>query len=84
MGFADATHSIPFVIANSMINFLATFPGMYFIERLGRRKLLIYGGIAMTISHLMVCVFTGLSKGSAVFAWCAVASVCKPTAFINH
>ncbi|KAJ3084961.1 hypothetical protein HK102_000449 [Quaeritorhiza haematococci] len=77
MGFGNANSTIGFVIANSFINFIATFPGMYLIERMGRRKLLIVGGFGMGIAHFCVCLFTGLSKngGSNILAWLAVFSV---------
>ncbi|KAJ3075817.1 hypothetical protein HK102_005528 [Quaeritorhiza haematococci] len=77
MGFGNANATVGFVIANSFINFISTFPGMYLIERMGRRKLLIFGGFGMGIAHFGVCLFTGLSKngGSNVLAWLAVFSV---------
>ncbi|KAJ3078641.1 hypothetical protein HK102_004347 [Quaeritorhiza haematococci] len=76
MGFGNANATVGFVIANSFINFISTFPGMYLIERVGRRKLLIWGGFGMGIAHFCVCLFTGLSKGGSVFlAWLAVFSV---------
>ncbi|KAJ3059187.1 hypothetical protein HK102_010109, partial [Quaeritorhiza haematococci] len=76
MGFGNANATIGFVIANSFINFISTFPGMYLIERVGRRKLLVWGGFGMGTSHFCVCLFTGLSKGGSAFlAWLAVFSV---------
>jgi SP family sugar:H+ symporter-like MFS transporter len=44
MGFDKDSAAIPFTLANNVINFLATFPGMYLIETMGRKKLLILGG----------------------------------------
>jgi sugar porter (SP) family MFS transporter len=76
MGFGDTNGSITFVIINSFINFIATFPGMYFIERVGRKKLLIYGGFGMGISHFLVCIFTSLAVNTPIFAWFSVISVC--------
>lgn len=57
MGLDKEAATIPFTIANNFINAVATFPGMYFIERIGRRKLLLMGGIGIGISHCLVCIF---------------------------
>jgi MFS transporter, SP family, sugar:H+ symporter len=76
MGFDPKAAAIPFSIANSFINFLATFPGMYLVERLGRRKLLIIGGFGMAMAHFSTCLWVGLSKnGCPPLAWLAIVSV---------
>ncbi|KAJ3214414.1 hypothetical protein HDU67_001701 [Dinochytrium kinnereticum] len=49
--------SVVFVIINAFINLVSTIPGMWGVERFGRRPLLIWGGVAMMISHLMVFAF---------------------------
>jgi len=61
MGFGAANSSITFVIINALINFLATFPGMWLVENIGRKKMLVYGGIGMSISHFGIALFYGLS-----------------------
>lgn len=75
MGFGSTTTSSIFVIVNSLINVIATFPGIYLIEIMGRKKLLIIGGFGMGISHMLVCLFVGLSKQNSIFSWFAVLSV---------
>lgn len=72
MGFDYATASTKLNIVNAVINVVGTLPGMYLIERIGRRQLLIIGGFGMGISHFMVCLFVGLSKETPSFAWGAV------------
>jgi sugar porter (SP) family MFS transporter len=68
MGLDKDAATIPFTIANNFVNVIATFPGMYFIEVYGRRKLLIAGGIGMGVAHYLVCVFIKL--GEAGFKYC--------------
>jgi sugar porter (SP) family MFS transporter len=77
MGFDKDQAQIPFTIANNFINFVATFPGMYLIERLGRRKLLIFGGFLMGLAHFLVSIFVGqqLATGQQAFAWASIFSV---------
>jgi len=62
MGFPAADSSIAFVLANNAINMLATIPGMWIIERWGRRVLFVWGGLAMGFAHFMVCLFVGLAQ----------------------
>lgn len=72
MGFDYETASTKLNIINAVVNVAGTLPGMYLIERSGRRPLLIYGGFAMGISHFLVCLFTGLSHESSSLSWGAV------------
>ncbi len=44
MGFGEAEASVVFVIVNALINCLATFPGMWLVEKVGRKKSLVGGG----------------------------------------
>nr|KAJ3420055.1 hypothetical protein HK105_006159 [Polyrhizophydium stewartii] len=75
MGIDKKAADIPFTLANNFINFVATFPGMYLIERVGRRKLLIWGGIMMGVAHCLVCLFFGLSQQTSALSWLAIVSV---------
>lgn len=75
MGFHKDIVAIPLTIANDFINFISTFPGMYLVEKLGRRSLLIYGGFGMGLSLYMVCLFTGLAQAGTVSGLFAVVSV---------
>jgi len=73
MGFPAADSSIAFVLADNAINMLATLPGMWLVERTGRRSLLIWGGFVMAFAHYMVCMFVGISDNvDKPAAWGAI------------
>jgi sugar porter (SP) family MFS transporter len=76
MGFPNADTLIAFPLANAFINFIATFPGMWAVERFGRKPLLVWGGLVMGIAHALVFVFLTISNsGARTFAWGAVISI---------
>ncbi|KAI9011523.1 general substrate transporter, partial [Gaertneriomyces semiglobifer] len=76
MGFSKEQATIPFTIANNAINFIGTFPGMYLVERMGRKKLLMGGALVMGVSQFIACLAIGLSEnhGSA-WSWVAIFSL---------
>ena len=48
-----------------IVNFLATIPGMYWVDRYGRRSMLLCGGVGMVISHLLsAIIFSAGCTGS--------------------
>ncbi|KAJ3329245.1 hypothetical protein HDU76_008297, partial [Blyttiomyces sp. JEL0837] len=79
MGFPDAQANIAFIIVNAFINFISTFPGMWGVERFGRRPLMIYGGMVMTLSHVWAFVFTWLTRNPdqpvPAAAWLALVGI---------
>ncbi|KAJ3320365.1 High-affinity glucose transporter rgt2 [Blyttiomyces sp. JEL0837] len=76
MGFANADTLIAFPLANSAVNFLATFPGMWAVEKFGRKPLLVWGGVGMGVSHALVYAFlTGANNGNQSLAWGAIFAV---------
>ncbi|KAJ3020025.1 hypothetical protein HKX48_001440 [Thoreauomyces humboldtii] len=75
MGFSYDDASIPFNIAQNFVNMVGTFPGMYLVERSGRRKLLMWGAIGMGVCQLLACLFSGLIPHGKGFAWLAVFSL---------
>lgn len=77
MGIDPFDAAIPFTLANDSINFLATFPGMFLVDILGRRKLLLIGGFGMGVAHFLICMFVGVSKISGIpsLSWGAIFSV---------
>ncbi|KAJ3217336.1 hypothetical protein HDU67_008138 [Dinochytrium kinnereticum] len=80
MGFKDAGSKfnsvVTFPIANAFINFVATFPGMWAVERFGRKPLLVYGGFLMGLAHALVFAFiTGSNAGNTGLSWGAIIAV---------
>ncbi|KAJ3093975.1 High-affinity glucose transporter rgt2 [Phlyctochytrium planicorne] len=80
MGFKDAKNEfnsiVSFPLANAFINFVATFPGMWAVERFGRKPLLVLGGFGMGIAHVLVYAFiTGSNNGNPSLSWGAVVAI---------
>lgn len=69
MGIDKKAAAIPFPIANNFVNFMAVFPGMFLVECLGRRKLLIYGGIGIALAHVLLLLFVKGSHTIPVLSW---------------
>ncbi|KAM5527657.1 hypothetical protein FOXYSP1_20019 [Fusarium oxysporum f. sp. phaseoli] len=63
--FQNSGISNGFIISmiTSAINVASTLPGMYSIDRWGRRPLLLWGGVGMCVSQLIVAVCGTLSTG---------------------
>jgi len=57
LGFSATMSIIGFPLINSAVNMVATLPGMWLIEKAGRRMLLIIGGFGMGVSLILVCIF---------------------------
>jgi len=64
---------------NNFVNFVSTFPGMWGIERLGRKTLLVIGSLMMMVFHVSTFVFSKLTgdpdKPNVVMQYIAVASI---------
>ncbi|BGP51352.1 hypothetical protein JCM10450v2_007290 [Rhodotorula kratochvilovae] len=56
----DASFEVIASAAQYSLNVIFTFPGMYLIERVGRRPLMLYGAIAMAT---FLCLVGGLQAG---------------------
>jgi len=71
LNFNDADSSVGFVLANNAINVIFTLPGMWLMERGGRRPLLVYGGLTIMTAHILVTIFGRLSvaPGQGNLAW---------------
>src|ERR1700682_1714276 len=46
------------------VNVFCTLPGMYLIEKIGRRKLLLYGAAVQCISHFLVGIIYRATDGT--------------------
>lgn len=66
--FANADMGDPFTITMIMgsVNVLSTIPGLFMVEKWGRRPLLLFGGIGMAVSQFLVAgLGTGLPPSNA-------------------
>ena len=63
--FANSGVKNPFVVSmiTGAVNVASTFPGLYLVEKWGRRSLLLFGAIGMTISQFIVAI-TGTAAGA--------------------
>ena len=67
----------PFVISliTNIVNVVSTFPGLYMVEKWGRRRLLLFGAIGMCICQFIVAI-VGVSTSSTVANKVLIAFVC--------
>lgn len=76
MGFSKDTASTVPTLISAFVNVIATFPALYLVDRLGRRKLLVSGGLLMAISMACVTLFTKLAEANpGVQAYCYLGAV---------
>lgn len=61
-GFSNDFSATFLVIITNFVNVVGTLPGMYFVDKSGRKKLLIIGGFGMFLSQILVCIFSGLAR----------------------
>lgn len=72
--FLNSGISNPFVISmiTSSVNTASTFPGLYAIDKWGRRPLLFWGAVGMCVSQLLVAILgtttTGQRADGSVYA----------------
>jgi len=75
IGFTKFMSTVVLPIINNFVNFISTFPGMWGIEKLGRKTLLIIGSLMMMIFHISTWAFSTQTNNGAVWQYFAVASV---------
>ncbi|OJD28915.1 high affinity glucose transporter rgt2 [Diplodia corticola] len=77
--FQNAGFQNPFVISviTNSVNVVSTFPGLYLVEKMGRRNLLLMGAIGMCVCQYIVAI-TGTVAGTSDLAAqrAAIAFVC--------
>lgn len=63
--FENAGFRDPFIIQviTNSINVASTFPGLYLVEKMGRRNLLLFGAIGMCVSQFVVAI-VGTTAGT--------------------
>jgi len=75
IGFTNFMSTVVLPNVNNLVNFLSTFPGMWGIERLGRKTLLVIGSIMMGVFHLSTWACSTQTSKGATWQYLAVASV---------
>ncbi|KAL7750058.1 hypothetical protein RI367_004573 [Sorochytrium milnesiophthora] len=60
MGLSKVTATTVAVVVQDLINVLFTLPGMYLIERSGRKKLMFIGGLGLAFASWMMVLFVTL------------------------
>jgi MFS transporter, SP family, sugar:H+ symporter len=76
--FTQSGISNPFVVTmiTSVVNVCSTVPGLYLVETWGRRRLLMFGAVGMSVCQLIVAsVGTALPHSEAA-SKCLIAFVC--------
>lgn len=77
--FKNANFQNPFIIQviTNAVNVASTFPGLYLVEKMGRRNLLLMGAIGMCVCQFIVAsVGTGRPEGELASQRAAIAFVC--------
>ncbi|ORY27712.1 general substrate transporter [Neocallimastix californiae] len=75
IGFTKFMSTVVLPIINNFVNFISTFPGMWGIERLGRKTLLIIGSLMMMIFHISTWAFSTQTFRGKMWQYFAVASI---------
>ncbi|KAJ6014239.1 hypothetical protein N7540_008830 [Penicillium herquei] len=68
-------NSFVITLITNIINVLSTFPGLYMVEKWGRRPLLMFGAVGMCVSQFIVAI-VGTTTSSTVANKVLIAFVC--------
>ncbi|ORY77464.1 general substrate transporter [Neocallimastix californiae] len=75
IGFTKFMSTVVLPIINNFVNFISTFPGMWGIERLGRKTLLVIGSLMMMVFHISTWAFSTQTSKGKTWEYLAVASI---------
>jgi len=75
IGFTKFMSTVVLPIINNFVNFISTFPGMWGIERLGRKTLLVIGSLMMMAFHISTWAFSTQTDKGKLWQYLAVASI---------
>ncbi|KAL7266192.1 Plasma membrane low glucose sensor, partial [Rhizina undulata] len=62
-------------LITNLVNVLSTFPGLWAVEKMGRRNLLLYGAVGMCVCEFIVAI-VGVTASSVVANKVLIAFVC--------
>jgi len=62
-------------LITNLVNVISTFPGLYMVEKMGRRKLLLFGAMGMCFCEFIVAI-VGVTTDSSVASKVLIAFVC--------
>ncbi|PYH88097.1 general substrate transporter [Aspergillus ellipticus CBS 707.79] len=68
-------NSFLITLITNIVNVVSTFPGLYMVEKWGRRPLLLFGAVGMCVSQLIVAI-VGMTAASTVANQVLIAFVC--------
>ncbi|MCJ1313056.1 Plasma membrane low glucose sensor [Agyrium rufum] len=76
--FTNSGISNAFIISviTNVVNVISTIPGLYFVERWGRRPLLFWGAVGMFVCQYIVAITGTVQPGSLVANKVLIAFVC--------
>ncbi|KAI5849899.1 general substrate transporter [Tricharina praecox] len=77
---AGIKNAFTIALITNLINVFATIPGLWLVEKLGRRQLLLWGAVGMTVFHFIVAI-VGVAADGAVASNVLIAFVCFFIAF---
>ncbi|PRP79259.1 hypothetical protein PROFUN_14242 [Planoprotostelium fungivorum] len=75
LGFSRTMSVIGFPLINSAVNMVSTLPGMWLVERQGRKWLMVVGGAGMAVSLILVTVFGQIGSDRGTLASLGVGAI---------
>jgi len=82
LGFSFTMAVIGFPLINAAVNMVATLPGMWLIEKTGRKALLVVGGFGMGVSLILVCIFGQIGKNNNTLGQLGIGAIVFVLVFV--